>query len=868
MLHNVLRLGLVLGLALVVIGVARGQGAAEPVVVVEVGFPDVVFVARSHLATEDWIFGDEVGPAGQFGTGIPKFAPNSRLVLREAGGALTVYNTPGLVDVQSPDVSFDGTRIVFAGATTLNPEAGDYGWRIYEINVDGSGFRQLTFSDRAITIPSEGDFMNGAVYGVYDDLFPAYMADGRIVFNSSRYPTRAHYDERRSFNVYVMDGNGGDLHRISTERASNLHPTPLPDGRIMVSRWWNQFNQPTERGIYNRIDNRDADRVLADGTIILANPYERFNPAGALLTNGYEVRVGPNSWHLMTMNPDGTDFERLAWTPTFDWAITLDDGHDTFAAIQPAVVLNGGQLHIAFTSQTDQTMAHSTALTGIRVARPGAELIYQNTNDVIAGLSYEQDWGGDESGPYAINPAGLPDGRILYSQSHTDNSLPTNGNYNDDGVDFYLQGSREQYELYVMDIDGGNKALVPVDLASIGMGTADVMDGAVVVARTGWTALGDTFTDVPSDDPLDFNLPNSMPAYWFTNNDTMGDIETATIHNPNVYANAPLEFPYVNNSPPPGSVATAQVWVDANQFTGAFCYDDYPQPCDTYRQDTQVRGVLWAEVPVTLAGAFTATVPADTMGFIVLRDGNGRIVRDWNRGYLSIAQGSAWARPGEVVECTGCHMGHVSGSVEPVLSQAEAGWTNVAPYAYVSASSFNDEDPLYEPFVPRRVVDRRGWIGVPAGEPDTYQDDETGWISARGDAVGEWLNLAWPSEVLVESLRLVGPPPNGGDWGGFGQPAMYGDYYVESATIRLYREGVLIDTLTTGRIEPHTNGGTLVALAVPLVIDELRVRVDGVSGRWWWDEVAALNEIEVIGQAAEPFPLYQLWDVFLPAILR
>ena len=33
-----------------------------------------------------------------------------------------------------------------------------------------------------------------------------------------------------------------------------------------------------------------------------------------------------------------------------------------------------------------------------------------------------------------------------------------------------------------------------------------------------------------------------------------------------------------------------------------------------------MRAVLWDEVPVTLEGEFTMTVPADTMGFIVLRD--------------------------------------------------------------------------------------------------------------------------------------------------------------------------------------------------------------------------------------------------------
>ena len=32
--------------------------------------PAIVFIARSHLATEDSIFSNELGPAGQFGTVI------------------------------------------------------------------------------------------------------------------------------------------------------------------------------------------------------------------------------------------------------------------------------------------------------------------------------------------------------------------------------------------------------------------------------------------------------------------------------------------------------------------------------------------------------------------------------------------------------------------------------------------------------------------------------------------------------------------------------------------------------------------------------------------------------------------------------
>lgn len=847
---------------------AVGRPRAEAV-------PPIVFVARAHLATEDDIFSDEVGPAGQFGTGLTKFAPGSRLVRREANGALVVYNTPGLVDVQSPDVNFAASKIVFAGATTLDREAADYGWRLYEINVDGSGFHQLTFADRNIEIPNADQFGNQEIYGTYHDLFPAYLADGRIVFTSSRYPSRAHYDERRSYNLYVMNGNGSGLHRITTERGGLLHPTPLPDGRILLTRWWNQFNQPSEMGIYNRIDNADTNQTMADGTTILANPDEQFNPALAILPGGYAVRDAPNSWHLMVVNPDGTEFQRYAWTPRYTWAITDDSGfYDTYAATQPAVVQAGDELLVAYTMQTDSTMVHSTLKTGIRVARPGIAMMYSNTTDAIAGLSYDQEWGqGYDGGPYALHPWGLADGRILYSQSSEDNGLPGWGSYEEDGQSYELQGSNLRYELYTMAVDGTGKSVVTIDLAGVGLGTADVMDAKPIVARTGWTALADEYNDVPSDDPRLGNVPNSLAEYWFSLNGP-GEIETATVHNPNIYANASLYTPFANNAPPPGSVATAQIWLDANQFTGAYCYGGWPQPCDNFRQDNTLRAVLWTEVPVTLQGAFTATVPADTMGFVVLRDANGRIVRGWNRGYLSIAQGSAWARPGETVRCTGCHMGHVSGSLEDVLDEVEAGWTNVAPYAIASASSYHAEDDEYDPFVPGRINDRRGWIPVAAdgladGLAGPYQDEETGWMSALGSAEGQWVDLSWPSDMTITSIRLVGPPPVEGDWGGFGEPAKYGDYYVEEATIELYRDGVAVgEAISSGRIYPLSEGGTLITLDGPVTIDQLRLTVTETAGRWYWDEVAALNEIEVMGMAAEPSPLFELFELFLPMLER
>jgi len=875
---------------------------------------DLVFVARAHLATQDDIFRDETGPAGQFGSGLPKFAPGSKLMLRHADGALTTLvdganpsaATGNLIDVQAPDVSFDGAKIIFAGATTIDPEAAQYGWRLYEIGVDGTGFRKLPLPDRDFTsVPnnnSQGyDYGNYETYAWWNDLFPAYLADGRIVFSSTRYPSRSHYDARHDYNLFVVNGDGSNLHRITTERGGLLHPTPLPDGRIIFARWWNNFNQPSSTGIFNRIDNRDADRTLNDGTVIYGNPDEQFNPPTGKLPNGFEIRDAPNAWHLHVVNPDGSDFARYAFTPYAEWARTDDTGLDTYTAAQPALIFNNGKMYVAFTSQQDGSMVHSTQKSGIRVALPGVEMLYANIPDAIAGLSYDKAWGqDDDSPPYAIHPAGMAYGKILFSfANQPDNTLPTTGRYNDPvtGRRFNLQGSNLQYKLFTMNIDGSNKTLLP----SI-IGTADALDAKPVEPRIGWASIGDQFTTNSSENPTQWNVPSDLlPNAYGWSQKTSGTMQMATIHNPNVYANPSLALPFINNSPPPGSIATAEVWLDANQFTGAFCWGaGYPDPCDVFKPDVELRAVKYTTVPVSPRGEFTAPVPADVPAFIVLRGADGRAVSGWERGYISIAQGNAYARTGQTVTCIGCHFGHQSGSIANV-AEATAGWTNVAPYAQVTASSENRSDDQYQPFDPARVNDRRGFIPIPAGGPPNpaganasvpapanslakifegakfiptqknkspekitaddpnNQDNENGWMSVEhptdGSAAGEWIQLKWSTPVKIKSVRLIGPPPTGGDWGGFGSGPEMTPYHITNGTLALSLNGAAVGSpIEVAQVGSYTEGGTQINFAQPIIIDKLRFTVNETGGYWYWSRVAALNEIEVLGMDRNASP--------------
>lgn len=926
--HSLLLFALALALAIPLLVVPAGPTRAAE------GLPPIVFVARSRMTTGDYIFPADRGPAGQLTAGLERFAPGSRLMVREPDGRLRTLidtarppgdplNPLGLRDLQAPDVSFDARRIVFSGTTGPELFRGlayrpRLSWRLYEIGVDGTGLRQITTSDRSISIPD--GLGNAEAYSYYDDLFPAYLADGRIVFSSSRYPSRAHYDGRPTFNLYVVNPDGTGMQRITTERGSALHPTPLPDGRILFSRWWINFNQPSEKGIYSRIDNRSGSepardqqgRVitverevvvrdpapasapeapsvpsgpptatpkptiwptarppemrltprpptatpvpatpppapqatpaaqggsrtvvveqpvlgyrLPDGTLVYSNTDRTFLPARGRLADGTPIRGAPNTWHLMSIDVSGTDMRRYAWTPRYDSYLTDDSGQDTYNAAQPALVPTEDGLLVAYTSQRDPTMAHSTFYTGIRVARPGIDAIGFNTTEAIAG----QRWDSPQRPPYALSPAGLPDGRILFSQSSTEVEPARQALYRfqQDGREYTLtlQRTALRYTLHVIRPDGSDLAEVPLegDLEDF-----DALDAVPIVARpvgngpNEWRLPVDSGLPPAADDPLQWNVPRGLltgegrPAYTWSRR-SIDEVELVRIENANVYANPPLSLPFVNNSPPPGSVAYADIYIDANQFTGASYRAEAP--------DDQVRAVKWLTVPVDENGRFVASAPADVPVFIVLRDAEGRVVRGGNRASIAIAQGNSPGRAGQRVFCVGCHMGHASGSLD-ADPLAAYGWTNIAPAAQVTASSGEA----------RRATDRRGYVAAP-GAAGVFHDRTPPWVAG---GVGSWLRLDWSLPMAVLEVRLTGAEP--------GQAGIPADYSL-SGELVLSLGGEVVAREQVESIAPLSAGSTTVRLPRPLAVDRIEFRATGISGGP--GARAALSEIEVIGQGA------------------
>ena len=126
------------------------------------------------------------------------------------------------------DLSFDAEKVVFSYKKT--PDAG---FRIYEIGIDGSGLRQLTFD-------SDEEAQLQKIHGWdfrFEDCDPCYLPDGKIAFVSSRSRRWVFCHPSRVTTLYAMDADGGNMHCLSAGPITELSPTVMDDGRLLYTRW-------------------------------------------------------------------------------------------------------------------------------------------------------------------------------------------------------------------------------------------------------------------------------------------------------------------------------------------------------------------------------------------------------------------------------------------------------------------------------------------------------------------------------------------------------------------------------------------------------------------------------------------------------
>jgi hypothetical protein len=119
---------------------------------------------------------------------------------------------------EDPEVSYDGKKILFAMKANRNTW-----WHLYEMNTDGTELLQLT--DQS--------------YG--DDMDPAYLPNGQIIFTSTRSGIVDEYERRDSPLLHVADrtsdGRLTNIRQISFNQSHDTNPFVHSSGKVIYSRW-------------------------------------------------------------------------------------------------------------------------------------------------------------------------------------------------------------------------------------------------------------------------------------------------------------------------------------------------------------------------------------------------------------------------------------------------------------------------------------------------------------------------------------------------------------------------------------------------------------------------------------------------------
>lgn len=146
---------------------------------------------------------------GADGGRLAIFNPATRAVrtlIEDAGGAF-----------RDPCVHYDARKVLFSYR-----KDGTHHYNLYEIRLDGTGLQQLTSGD-------------------WDDIEPAYLPDGDIVFCSTRSKRYVLCWLAPVATLHRCAPDGANIRPLSSGAVTQLTPAVLPDGRILFALW--DYNQ-------------------------------------------------------------------------------------------------------------------------------------------------------------------------------------------------------------------------------------------------------------------------------------------------------------------------------------------------------------------------------------------------------------------------------------------------------------------------------------------------------------------------------------------------------------------------------------------------------------------------------------------------
>ncbi len=543
---------------------------------------------------------------------------------------LTGALTKGLGDVRDVDVSFDGRKVIFAMRFPFRPNTQEQNqrqsWDIYEYDIPSATLRPLLVDPPA---PS-----NDAPK--FNDRFPHYLPDGRIVFSSSRqrtaqavlldenkpqYQAQDENDQEPALNLHIMDKDGGGIRQISFNQSHDLDSAVMSNGQIVFSRWDGAGNtdhvalykmNPDGSGLELLYGKQNATHAIG-----LVRPA---TPNGIPLTNNVVQFLSPRQ---------------------------LQDGR-ILALIRPFTGTEeaGDLVSIDLSTYVENTQPTlpNAGMSGPAFARVPATTVYTNPE-----TTRTNDPGYSPGGRYR-SAYPLPDGsnRLLVSWSQcrlTTIPLDTAGQYDPNAefdpaalklpctdrnlADPTLMAAAPLYGIYIYDLSQGTQ--IPIVLPEEGFIYGDVVAAA---PRT-----------IP---PVILDRVAGLDYAQTLNTQASGIIDIKSVYDLDGMDSAPGGITGIRN-PANASVTTRPAAFLRVEKAVSLPDDDVRDIDNTAFGPTGrfMREIL-GYAPIEPDGSVRVRVPANVPIQLTMIDRNARRISPLHRNWLQV-------QVGEVMTCNGCH---------------------------------------------------------------------------------------------------------------------------------------------------------------------------------------------------------------------
>ncbi|HUT32901.1 MAG TPA: NPCBM/NEW2 domain-containing protein [Planctomycetota bacterium] len=207
----------------------------------EIAFDTLLFVKRKPYTSEQ-PYMDAHHCHNPPGGGIHRLSP-----VRPDGKVTPVVDSLGEGIYRDLCLHWDAKKLLFAFGNGVErahaPVVPGQSYHIYEVNVDGTGLRQVTA-------------------GPKNDCEPFYLPDGRIAFTSDR---SEHYvmcgSNIHAPNLFRVNADGSGLRRLSHNVFNDFNPSILPDGRIIYDRW--EYNERSVTSLHDLFTMRPDGSMVA-----------------------------------------------------------------------------------------------------------------------------------------------------------------------------------------------------------------------------------------------------------------------------------------------------------------------------------------------------------------------------------------------------------------------------------------------------------------------------------------------------------------------------------------------------------------------------------------------------------------------------